>query len=333
MRIYAKRGKELEAEVYELYRKEPYGWHAFVSMDKDFNPILYILNPKMDCLWKLVYEPHFRYGVRVEDANLQSFSDFKKFVEGKDSDIHFNFLKLSVLVKFMFASRDIKLIIFDLENVLFDKYETEYNGKKVRLNCWDTLFYELDAYEKSLELRELWEEGIFQDYWVWSNESCKYFKELKLTRKKFREVINKIPLTKNAKETLNELKRRGYKLATITGSLEELALRAKRILGLDYVKAHCRLYFDRNGFLKDWDLFPTDFYDKVECAKRIARKEKIGLEECAYVGDGENDVFIMAEVGLSIAFAPESEKVKRMAKVIIEKRDLKEILPYFPKRF
>ena len=233
----------------------------------------------------------------------------------------------------MFVPRDIKLIIFDLENVLFDKYEVEYNGKKVRLNCWDTLFYELNAYEKALELRKLWEEGILQDYFVWSNETCKYFKELKLTRKKLREVINKMPLTKNVKESLNELKRRGYKLATITGSLEELALRAKRILGLDWVKAHCKLYFNRNGFLKDWDLLPTDFYDKVECAKKIARKEKIGLNQCAYVGDGENDVFIMAEVGLSIAFAPESEKVRQVAKVIIEKRDLKEILPYFPKRF
>jgi|GEM_PF-6126510 hypothetical protein len=84
MKVYAKYAKELEKEIYELYKKDPYNWHVFVSKDKDLNPIFYILNTKIDCLWKLVYEPHVRYGVRIEDVDIQSFSDLKKFFQSQE---------------------------------------------------------------------------------------------------------------------------------------------------------------------------------------------------------------------------------------------------------
>ncbi|MEM5853239.1 MAG: HAD-IB family phosphatase [Candidatus Aenigmatarchaeota archaeon] len=224
----------------------------------------------------------------------------------------------------MVSVKDVKLIVFDLESVLFDKYVSYVNGEMVEMNSYDLIFYELGAWEENQTLIELWKKGILQDYFAWNEETFKVWKEYGLKKNKFKESVKKMPLRKEAKEIVGELKRMGYKIATVTGSAEELALRAKRELGLDYAFAHYKLYFDKKGNLKDWNLFPTDYEDKVKCVKKIAKKEKISLMECAYVGDGENDIFVMSEVGVPIAFKPESEKVKNVARYVIE--DLRELL-------
>lgn len=230
----------------------------------------------------------------------------------------------------MVPAKHIKLVVFDLENVLFDKYENYVNGEIVKMNSWDLIFYELGAWEENLYLMKLWKDGILPDYFTWNEEACKVWKDRNLKRNKFEEIVKKMPLRKEAKETVEELKKRGYKTATVTGSPEALASRAEKELGLDYAIGHCRLYFDKEGKLKDWDLFPTDFEDKVECVKKIAKRERISLMECAYVGDGENDIYVMSEVGIPIAFRAESEKVRNVARYVI--KDLRELLDLFPKK-
>ena len=52
----------------------------------------------------------------------------------------------------------------------------------------------------------------------------------------------------------------------------------------------------------------------------------ISLDEIAYVGDNYNDIGAFKIVGLAIAFNSEEEEVKKFAKVIIDKKDLREIL-------
>ncbi len=144
------------------------------------------------------------------------------------------------------------------------------------------------------------------------------------------KIINEKPLMVGAKETLSELKKRGYKTAVITGSFKALAEKAQSLIGLDYAVGHCELIFDKVGNLKDWRLVPCDFDGKVRYFKKLATKLGFSQLECAFVGDEVNDIPIFEKVGLSIAFNCHKEEVKKAADIVIDGKDLREILKYFP---
>jgi phosphoserine phosphatase len=67
---------------------------------------------------------------------------------------------------------------------------------------------------------------------------------------------------------------------------------------------------------------------KAEALKHIAKRENISLKECVFVGDYLNDMKIMQEAGLGIAFNCQHDKLKKVADVVIEKKDLREVLKY-----
>ena len=126
------------------------------------------------------------------------------------------------------------------------------------------------------------------------------------------------------------MKKKGYKTAVITGSFKALAERIKELLDLDYIIAHCDLIFDENGNLKEWQLIPCDFEGKVEYFNKQAKELNLNPSECAYIGDEVNDIPIFGKSGLSIAFNCQKEEVKKVAQIVIDKKDLREILQYFP---
>ena len=220
--------------------------------------------------------------------------------------------------------KEIKLVFFDMDGVLYDNPGYKENS------TWSILFYDLGMSSEHEKLREKFLKGIFPTYMEWADEACKILKQYGLTRRKFMETINKRPLMNGARETINELKKRGYKTGGITGSFEALALKAKEELGLDYAIGHCRLIFDDFDNLKDWVLIPCDFEDKKDFIMKMANDLNISCSECCYIGDGINDISIFREVGLSIAFNATEEEVRKNADIIIDKKDLREILKYLP---
>ena len=60
----------------------------------------------------------------------------------------------------------------------------------------------------------------------------------------------------------------------------------------------------------------------------IAEREKISLSECVFVGDNHNDVHVAEIAGLSIAFNCKSESLAEVCDVIVENKDLREVLKY-----
>ena len=71
-----------------------------------------------------------------------------------------------------------------------------------------------------------------------------------------------------------------------------------------------------------------DIDKKAEALEKIANREKIKLDECVFVGDYLNDLKAMQAAGLGIAFNSKEDKLKEVADVVIEKKDLREILPH-----
>ena len=128
-------------------------------------------------------------------------------------------------------------------------------------------------------------------------------------------------------ETLSELKRKGLRLAIISGSinilLEKLIPNYEEIFDDVFLS---RIYFDDEGNISQMKVTEYDVEKKAEALKLIAKRENISLKECVFVGDYLNDLKVMEEAGLGIAFNCKEEKLKEVADVVIEKKDLREVL-------
>jgi len=141
-----------------------------------------------------------------------------------------------------------------------------------------------------------------------------------------KEVVQGIPLMKGAEETIKELKKRGYKIATISGSFEVIANRLKEELDLDY--AFSNVLHEEDGVLTGEVSGPLVEGSKADVLNNILKLEKISADECAAVGDGANDISMLELAELGIAFNAKPVLIE-MADIVIEKRDLRELLPYF----
>lgn len=224
----------------------------------------------------------------------------------------------------------IKLIFFDMDGVLVDVAGYNENGKRVAISTWNAVFDYAGIYHEHERLKEMFINGEFPSYMEWTDEACRVLQKNGLNKNKFIEIINSKPLMNGAEQAFNELKKRGYKTAVITGSFKALAQRTQKLLGLDYIIGHCDLIFDENGKLKEWQLIPCDFEGKIEYFNKLAKELNLKLSECAYVGDEVNDIPIFGKAALSIAFNCHKKEVKKAAHIVIDKKDLKEILQYFP---
>lgn len=228
------------------------------------------------------------------------------------------------------SQKKIKLIFFDIDGVLFDVVGYNESSKKVGKSSWSAIFDHAGIYSEHERLKEMFIKGYFPSYMEWTDEACRVLQKHGLTKEKFMKIINSRPLMNGAKETLNELRKRGYKTVLITGTFKALAEKAEKLLGLDNIIAHCDLIFDEKGRLKEWKLIPCDFEGKIEYFNKLAMKLNLSPQECAYIGDEVNDVAVLKKAGLSIAFNSSKKEVKEVAHIIIDKKDLREILKYFP---
>ena len=224
----------------------------------------------------------------------------------------------------------IKMVFFDMDGVLFDVTGYNESGKEVAISTWNAVFDLVGIYQEHERLKEMFIKGIFPSYMEWTDEACRVLQKSGLTKEEFLKIINERPLMNGAKETISELKNRGYKTAVITGSFKALAERAQELFGLDYLIAHCELIFGEDGNLKKWKLIPCDFEGKTKYFEILANKLGLKPSECGYVGDEVNDIPIFQKAGLSIAFNCFKEEVKKAAAIVIDKKDLREILQYFP---
>lgn len=205
----------------------------------------------------------------------------------------------------------IKLIAFDLDNVLIDGEAIDEIGKLMGIE--DEI---ADITQKAMEGKIDFETALKERVALLKGASVDEIKK----------TMENIQLMEGAKETIEELKKRGYKIATISGSFEFIANRLKDELGLDY--AFSNILHEENGSLTGEVSGPLVTGSKADVLKDIIKMENISAEECAAVGDGANDISMLELAKMGIAFNAKPV-LREMADVIIEKRDLKELLPLF----
>lgn len=149
------------------------------------------------------------------------------------------------------------------------------------------------------------------------------------TRPQILDAIGALRLIDGTHETLAELKRRGYKLAIISGTIDIVLDKLLPEHPFDDVFVN-RIFFDESDRLAGWEATPYDVDGKARALQDIASREGIPLDRCAFVGDAINDLDVAREAGFSIAFNPKCPELIEVCDLAIRGSNLGLLLPHFP---
>lgn len=131
-------------------------------------------------------------------------------------------------------------------------------------------------------------------------------------------------LTEGAETLFAELKRLGYKTAILSGGFTYFAKQLQAKLGIDYVFANELEVVE--GKCTGVAIEPiVDAQRKADLLKELAHKEGLRLEQTIAVGDGANDLPMLAIAGLGVAFRAKP-LVKQSAKQAISTLGLDGVL-------
>ena len=206
-----------------------------------------------------------------------------------------------------------KIVFMDLEGTLFLKEHRLVSGM-VAPSAWTVLANRLGSkcLAEEKETWERWNSGEYPGYVEWMKDTIRIHKKYGLTRSVFEAVVNGVKFTPGVRKTVAEFRRQGAITAIVSGGFKALADRAQRHLRVDHALSACEYFFnDKTEEIYHFNLLPSDEGGKVDFVKLIAKEHGIKLKECAFVGDGKNDVHLARAVGFSVAFnaQPELRKV------------------------
>lgn len=122
-----------------------------------------------------------------------------------------------------------------------------------------------------------------------------------LDTSRMQEILEKLPLTPGVEEFIKTIKSLGYKVALISGGFSFFADALKLKLGLDYSFAN-ELQIEDGKLTGHVTGTIVNANQKAILVKLIAQQENISLEQVVAIGDGANDLPMLATAGLGIAF-------------------------------
>ena len=140
----------------------------------------------------------------------------------------------------------------------------------------------------------------------------------------FDKVYARIHFNKNAKELVAELHARGYKVGLVSGGFHETVDRLAAEAGIDYVKAN-HLEVD-DGVLTGktyGDIVTKEI--KVQKLRDWAVENELVLSQTIAMGDGANDLPMIHEAGIGIAFCAKPI-VRQQAPYQINEPDLYKVI-------
>jgi len=205
------------------------------------------------------------------------------------------------------------LVIFDVEGVLFDAEYLPLLAEKI--NKEDEIW---EITKKGIQGAINWEEGL----------RTRVDALRGLSYKTCKEVADSLPIMTGAKDACRILKAAGWKLLAISGGFTIMTERLHKELDLDFVYSNELIFKD--GKL-DGVKVSVDS-DKAKSAKIKIQEWNENKDDIVVVVDGANDIALFDISGLDIAFRAQ-DKVKDLADVILEDKDLSKILDIINKHY
>ncbi len=206
---------------------------------------------------------------------------------------------------------DIKLAVFDFDSTLMDGETIDFLAKdygvedKVKSVTECAMAGKIDFFE-SLTYRLALLKGM--------------------EVKRVDEICRNLPFMTGAKETVSELKKRGYRVVCFSGGYKNATIPAKEYLGLD--GEFSNILHSKDGLLTG--LFGGEMCfsnSKGMMLQTLQSVLKVSPENTLVVGDGANDLSMFKYASNKIAFCAK-EVLKKEANIIIETKDLTEICKY-----
>ena len=127
-----------------------------------------------------------------------------------------------------------------------------------------------------------------------------------------REIAENLPMSEGIERLMTILKRTGYKIAILSGGFTYFGNYLKQKFGIDYVYAN-ELEIENGKLTGRYVGEIVDGKRKAEILRLIAQVENVDIAQTIAVGDGANDLPMLATAGLGIAYHAKP-KVKASAK-------------------
>ncbi|MFP5492458.1 MAG: phosphoserine phosphatase SerB [Bacteriovoracia bacterium] len=133
-----------------------------------------------------------------------------------------------------------------------------------------------------------------------------------LKREVLKKVHDRLELNPGVEQFIRAVKSLGYKTAIVSGGFKFFAEELQQRLGMDYVFAN-ELEFSGDELTGRVTGEIVNAEKKAFILELLAQQESIHLEQVVAIGDGANDLPMLAKAGLGIAFHAK-EKVRKEAR-------------------
>ena len=202
----------------------------------------------------------------------------------------------------------IKLVVFDLDNVIIDGEAIDEIGKLA--NVEDEI---AEITEKAMQGEIDFETSIKDRVQLLEGTSIEDIEK----------IADDLPLMPGACKTINCLKDKDVDVAIISGSFDVVADKVTDKLGVDAV--YTNSFTVEDGKLTGEVTGPLVSGSKLDVLKDHVEKAGITLDEVVAVGDGANDISMIESAGCGIAFNAK-DSVKEIADIVVEEKDLCKVL-------
>ncbi|MFM6980855.1 MAG: phosphoserine phosphatase SerB [Micrococcales bacterium] len=142
----------------------------------------------------------------------------------------------------------------------------------------------------------------------------------------FEDVFARITPTIGVSELIKQIHAKGGKAAAVSGGFTKVLTPLAKQLNLDFYRANDLEIVDSKLTGKVEGKI-IDKAAKAEALKEWASELKLPLEKTMAVGDGANDLEMMAIAKIGVAFNAKPI-VREKADVVIENHDLRDLIPY-----
>lgn len=204
-----------------------------------------------------------------------------------------------------------RLICFDMDSTL------------IQTECIDELAERAGVGEQVKEITERAMRGEI-DFTESFTQRVSLLKGLDVNVMK--DIAENLPITEGVERLMFVLKRYGYKIAILSGGFTFFGEYLQQRFGIDYVYAN-ELEVENGKLTGRYLGEVVDGRRKAELLKLLAQVEKVDIAQTIAVGDGANDLPMLSQAGLGIAFHAKP-KVKENARQSINTIGLDGVL-YF----